>query len=333
MSTCRTLGSSVTCSCIDVTQQIDLVLEGGGVKGIALVGAIAVLEEQGFTFARVAGSSAGAIAGALVAAGMPAARLEEVISSLDFRKFEDDTRLDHVPLVGKGLSLLLDRGLYAGDYFHELVSQELSALGVRTFADLYAPDPDSTLPVDRQYKLLVTASDVSRSRLLRLPWDYGTLGIDGGMQLVADAVRASMSIPFFFRPVELDVPGSGPSVLVDGGLLSNFPVDVFDRTDGQPARWPTVGIKLTVRQEPNAVVHEITGDLSLAEAVLSTMQNWHDQLRLEDPSVAQRTIFVDTFGVKSTDFDLDKTTQQRLYQSGRSAAEQFLRSWTASGTQ
>ena len=52
----------------------DLVLEGGGVKGLALVGAIEVLEEHGYRFRRIAGTSAGAIVGALVAGGMPAAR-------------------------------------------------------------------------------------------------------------------------------------------------------------------------------------------------------------------------------------------------------------------
>ena len=93
-------------------------------------------------------------------------------------------------------------------------------------------------------------SDVSRGRLLRLPWDYTVDNIEAGTQMVADAVRASMSIPFFFRPVILDVPKSGPSVLVDGGMLSNFPVDTFDRTDGKPPRWPTIGIKLSAQQVP-----------------------------------------------------------------------------------
>lgn len=305
-------------------EKVDLVLEGGGVKGIALVGAIAVLEEHGYSFNRVAGSSAGAIVGAMVAAGMPAARLEEVIGSLDFKRFEDGTSLDRIPLIGKGLSLLVDRGMFAGDYFHDLVLRHLDELGVRTFHDLYQPDPESDLPRSKQYKLVVTATDVSRGRLLRLPWDYALHGIDSDEQLVADAVRASMSIPFFFRPVALEVPGSEPSVLVDGGMLSNFPVDAFDRSDGRPARWPTIGIKLMSKSEPYAVVHQVTGNLSLASAVLGTMQNWHDEMRLEDPEVAKRTIFVDTFGVKATDFGIDRATQQRLYHSGRAAAQAFL---------
>ena len=68
-------------------------------------------------------------------------------------------------------------------------------------------------------------------------------------QLVADAVRASMSIPFFYEPLRFrrrDADGKQVvSVMVDGGMLSNFPIDVFDRTDGKPPRWPTFGIKLS----------------------------------------------------------------------------------------
>src|SRR5829696_3150734 len=63
----------------------DLVLEGGGVKGIALAGAISVLQDRGYRFHRVAGTSAGAIVGALVAAGTPHTRLREMMRDLDYR--------------------------------------------------------------------------------------------------------------------------------------------------------------------------------------------------------------------------------------------------------
>ena len=307
-----------------MTETVDLVLEGGGVKGIGLVGAISVLEEHGLAFARVAGASAGAIVGSLVSAGMPAVQLQELMASLDYTRFRDDTPLDHIPVVGKGISLWLDHGIYAGNYFHGWIRDQLAGLGVHTFADLYHPDPGSSLPEDRQFKLVVMASDVSRGRLLRLPWDYASDGIDTRAQAPADAVRASMSIPFFFRPVTLDIPKASPSVLVDGGMLSNFPVDTFDRTDGKPPRWPTIGIKLSAQQPPNQVEHVVKGDLSLALGMLGTMQSWHDQMHLNDPAVLDRTIFVDTFGVNATDFSIDKQTQQKLFDSGRAAAERFL---------
>ena len=133
-----------------------------------------------------------------------------------------------------------------------------------------------------------------------------------------------MSIPFFYRPVTLDIPKAAPSVLVDGGMLSNFPVDIFDRTDGKPPRWRTIGIKLSAQQVPNQVKHVVKGDLSLAMGMLGTMQSWHDQMHLNDPAVLKRTIFVDTLGVNATDFSIDKPTQQKLFENGRAAAEHFL---------
>ena len=75
-------------------------------------------------------------------------------------------------------------------------------------------------------------SDVSRGRMLRLPWDYRSLlGVDPDSQPVADAVRSSAGIPFFFRPFRMtanpDVThGHGQILCTDGGMLSNFPVGV-----------------------------------------------------------------------------------------------------------
>ena len=123
-------------------RQADLVLEGGGVKGVGLIGAISVLEEAGYTFRRIAGTSAGAIIGSFLAAGMrvpPTCR--EVISNLDYRRFRDRTALRRVPLLGEPLALWFQRGLYAGDYVRSFVEDHLADHGVRTFGDLREDDP------------------------------------------------------------------------------------------------------------------------------------------------------------------------------------------------
>ena len=82
-------------------------------------------------------------------------------------------------------------------------------------------------------------SDVTRGELVRLPWDYARYGLEADDQSVAEAVRASMSIPFFYEPLRFtgrdDVGRAVQSYMVDGGMLSNFPIEVFDRTDGQAA--------------------------------------------------------------------------------------------------
>ncbi|HEY8341176.1 MAG TPA: patatin-like phospholipase family protein [Egibacteraceae bacterium] len=306
-------------------RRIDVVLEGGGVKGIALVGALAVLEEAGFSVNRVAGTSAGAIVGALAAARMPTSKMVEVMQELDYRRFQDAKGLSRFGAPGQLLSLLLDQGIYAGDYARGWLAEMLADHGVRTFADLHCDDPGADLPPEKNYRLVVMVSDVTQGCLRRLPWEYDRYGCSADEIPVADAVRASMSIPFFYRPVKMHDRRSGRRCwMVDGGMLSNFPVDTFDRTDDRRPRWPTFGIKLSDRPRDGAIAHDVQGILSLTRAMVGTMTTFHDRLHLQAPDVVARTIFVDTGGVRATDFDLDRATQQRLYESGRKAAEKFL---------
>jgi NTE family protein len=303
----------------------DLVLEGGGVKGIAIVGAIAVLEERGYTFNRVAGTSAGAIVGALVAAGYSGPELERVMRAVDYKRFRDGNFLDRFGLVGQALSVLFEQGVYRGEFLERWLGAQLAAKNATTFADLELRDPGSTLPAGQQYKLVVMTSDISDGVLRRLPWDYDSFGVNADSSPIVNAVRASMSIPFFYAPVKLENRAGQRRWFVDGGMLSNFPITVFDRTDDQAPRWPTFGIKLSARPEASqGVAHRIRGVLTLTRAMIATMTGFYDRMHIDDPSVQARTIFVDTMNVKSTDFDIDSATQQQLYDSGRRAAERFL---------
>jgi len=310
----------------------DLVLEGGGVKGIGLVGAFSTLVDHDYTFHRIAGTSAGAIVGALIAAGMPPEDLQRVMRSVDYGHFQDEGFVDHLGLVGKGISILFEKGIYEGRYLVEWLDGILMDLGARTFGDLRIEDPNSSLPTERAYKLVIMASDVTRGRLVRLPWDYPRYGLDPDEQLVADAVRASMSIPFFYEPQRFygrDEQGDRVrSFMVDGGMLSNFPIEVFDRTDGKPPRWPTFGIKLSAKPSvPQLQRFEVNGALGLAKAMVGTMTNFHDQMHIDDPSVLARTMFVDTQHVKATDFDLDEPSQDMLFTNGERGAGKFLSGW------
>ena len=310
----------------------DLVLEGGGVKGIGLVGAYSTLCDADYTFHRIAGSSAGAIVGALIAAGMEPKELETVMRTVDYGRFQDEGFIDHLGLVGKGLSILFEKGIYEGRYLHQWLDGLLTSLGKRTFGDLRIDDPNSSLPPERAYRLVVMTSDVSRGVLVRLPWDYARYGLKADDQLVADAVRASMSIPFFYEPLRFtghdDAGKEVRSYMVDGGMLSNFPIEVFDRTDGKRPRWPTFGIKLSAKPAAAVVQRfEVKGTLGLARAMVGTMTNFHDQMHIDDPSVLARTMFVDTGSVKATDFDLDEPTQDMLFASGRTGADKFLQGW------
>jgi NTE family protein len=108
-------------------------------------------------------------------------------------------------------------------------------------------------------------------------------------------------------------------------MLSNFPVDVFDRSDGRRPRWPTFGIKLSARADAaQGIRHQVGGVWSKSRAMLGTLTSFYDRIYLEREEVQARTIFIDTMKVRATDFDLDRSTQQQLYDNGRAAAERFL---------
>lgn len=307
----------------------DLVLEGGGVKGIGLVGAVSVLEEHGYRFRRIAGTSAGSIVGALLAAGSSARELHALMGEISLKDFRDEGLLDRLGPIGKGLSVLLERGIYEGKRLRAWMTEQLGRRGVETFGDLrYTGDPDNALPDHLSFKLVVTASDISRGRLVRLPWDYPAYGLAAPAQSVADAVRASMSIPFFYEPVTLRGPAlREPVTLVDGGLLSNFPIAIFDRRDARPPRWPTFGVKLSARPDALQIPNKTSGIFGFSRAIVATMASAHDQMHLDDPCVVRRTIFVDAGTIKATDFDIGPDEQSLLYEAGRSAATDFLKTW------
>lgn len=312
----------------------DLVLEGGGVKGIAHVGAVAVLAEHGYRFERIAGASAGSIVGALLAAGVPVSRMERLVRDLDYRRFRDRGVLDRVPLVGPATSLLFEEGIFEGEELREWVGNLLADAGVETFADLRRGDPASSLDAAHGYALVVTVADLTLGRLVRLPWDYRRLyGLDPDRQLVADAVRASTSVPFFYEPARLRHADGAISILVDGGVLSNFPIDTFDRRDRKPPRWPTFGIKLiSPMPVERARVFPLLGRVRhgpvyLLERLITTMLVGHDQAHLDKPWVRARTILVDTDRVKALDFRVGPAARELLYRNGRVAAEWFLDTW------
>src|SRR5260370_34948133 len=101
---------------VSPTLKFDGVFEGGGVKGIGLVGALAHLEEQGYQPVNLAGTSAGAIVAALHAAGYSARELKDIIAGLDFRKFEDTSGIGRIPIACPIIKFLDRRGIYRGGY-------------------------------------------------------------------------------------------------------------------------------------------------------------------------------------------------------------------------
>jgi NTE family protein len=298
----------------------DLVCEGGGVRGIGLVGAVDALTQAGYRFPRVAGTSAGAIVASLVAAlqaaGEPLSRLAEVMRTIDYQKFLDRSLIGRLPLIGGGLSLLVSDGVYRGAYLEQLLAGLLGDLGVRTFGDLRTGEE----PEQFAWSLVVAASDLSRRRLVRIPWDLDSYGIDPDDFPVARAVHASSAIPYVFEPVRV-----GGATWVDGGLLSDFPVELFDRPDAQP-RWPTFGIRLSARPGIPPT-HPVHGPVSLGLAAIETLVSNQDNAYIDDPCTVRRTIFVPADEVSPIDFNITVAQREALYLRGLQAGQQFLQTW------
>lgn len=307
----------------DDVKKVDGVFEGGGVKGIGLVGAVAVTEAKGLRFENVAGTSAGAIVASLIAADYTATELKRILESLDYNRFKDKGLIDRFPGIGPLLSLGFEKGIYEGDFFEKWLRDLLAAKGVQTFGDLvmeeYKDNPKY------RYRLQVIAADVSRGRMLALPNDIKAYGIDPDKLSVARAVRMSMSIPFFFEPIILTDASTGElSYIVDGGVLSNYPVWLFDDETTDEPPWPTLGYKLVEPDEGKP--HSIRGPISLFAALFSTMMEAHDARYIQDRDFA-RTIPVPTLGVRTTEFDISPERVQMLYQSGVQAADEFFQRW------
>jgi NTE family protein len=312
---------------------VDLVFRGGGVKGIGLVGALAVLEERGFQAQNLAGTSAGAVVATLYAAGYSASDLREIIMAFDFNRFMDRSWRDRIPGIGTPLSILKDHGIYVGQAFLEFMRDHLQTKGKKTFKDLV--HPDFADDPRYRYRVQVIASDITNHRLLVLPQDAGLLGIEPDDLEVALAVRMSMSIPIFFEPVRILNHQTGQEhLIVDGGILSNFPVWLFD-SNGIP-EWPTFGL-LLVESEPERSMAErlprperrrgtVGQTVDYVKSLVMTMLEAHDRMYVEKANFA-RTIPIATLGVSTTEFNLSKDRAVALYESGRAAAEKFLQTW------
>lgn len=288
----------------------DAVFEGGGVKAIGLVGALTVAEQRGYRWKRVAGTSAGAIIAALLSAGYRADELKKMLERLDYRQFVAPAGWYRLRRIGPLARLWWKKGLYSGKKIETWMESLLLQKGIRTFADL------------TDGRLQIVASDITRGRLLVLPKDLPLYGLSSADVTVARAVRMSCSIPYFFDPVIL-VSRNEPrrNYVVDGSVLSNFPVWLFDQ---QSPRWPTFGFRLVSKE--NTDPHDIRGPLSLFRALFHTMMEAHDTRYLEEHNRV-RTIFVPSLGVKTTDFNISAEKSNALFHSGVQQAEKFFQQW------
>lgn len=292
---------------------IDGVFSGGGMKAIALVGALQVMEESGYRFQRVAGTSAGALVAAFVAAGYNNREITQILKKTEFTKLMDH-RKSSVPFPFMNWIRVYWRlGLHRGDALEKWIRRLLREKGVDTFGDL----PKGSLKV--------VASDLSKGRILVMPDDLKEYGILPEKYSVARAVRMSCTLPFFYEPILLYDRSGEKSVVVDGGVLSNFPLWLFDRETSDPER-PVVGFQLSTHLE-NQPVRKIRNALDLYQALFSTMRMAHDARYIAQHQAA-KIVFIPVDHVATTHFNLDLETKEDLIRLGRIRTEKFLKKWS-----
>lgn len=291
---------------------IDGVFSGGGIKGFALVGAIEEVEKRGFQFARVAGTSAGSIVAALIAAGYSSNQIYELLDELDLKMFMDPQKSIIPFTFVKWLLVYWRMGLYKGNQLENWLSEKLAQKGLRTFSDL----PPQTLRV--------IASDLTNGQMLVLPDDLRKYGLSPRAFPIATAIRMSCSIPYFFEPVKIKTY-EGTNIVVDGGVLSNFPMWLFDKEHVEKTR-PVLGIKLS-SQSNELQKNHVNNALNLLEALFETMMNAHDA-RYISRKHEKNIIFIPTEGISSINFELSEAEKEALKNLGRQSAEAFFKRWS-----
>lgn len=291
---------------------IDGVFSGGGIKGFALIGAYSEIEKRGFRFKNVAGTSAGSIIAALIAAKYSSDEIYDLLNELDLEKFLDARKTLLPFAVTKWLLLYWRLGLYKGEELEKWIAEKLAAKGIRKFSDL---PPE---------ELRVIASDLTNGRLIVLPDDLIIYGIDPGSFPIAKAIRMSCSLPYFFEPVKLMTKRTA-NIIVDGGVLSNFPMWLFDKENAKKVR-PVLGVKLShnMNERPK---NNITNAIKMFEALFETMKDAHDS-RYISRKHESNIIFIPTEGVLTTEFELTKEKKQELVQLGKQCAKQFFSRWS-----
>lgn len=354
-------------------QYVELVQEGGGVLGVALIGYSYVLEQMGIRFFSLAGTSAGSINAMLLAGLGDISKLksEKVIEVLvnknlyDFVDGNDDSKdfiralvekAKRVKLIWKGWQIIDeifdDLGLNPGDDFLNWLSGYLKDNGIKTLGDLKANF--MKVPADLavregvaktidglEPRLAIITADLTTETKVEFPKMAGLYWANPDNENPAIYVRASMSIPYFFSPLRIRNIPKGPeakknweeqvsfmgvppkeSFLVDGGLLSNFPIDIFHNPNVIP-RLPTFGVRLGDNRN-NA--NKISSPTSLFGAMFNSLRHLHDYdfiLRNQD-----YRLLIEKIDVGDHDwlnFGITDAAKLDLFKRGAQAAERFLR--------
>lgn len=284
----------------------NLVFEGGGVLGVAFVGALRYISEKGILpgITRMAGSSAGSFVALALTLGYSVSEISEILMSLDFAKFEDDS----YGVIRDLHRLKKDYGLCKGDTLHAWIQELIfGKMGTRniTFSELYTRTG---------IFLVITGTCLNKQKTVFFNKDT-TPDMD-----VSLAVRISSCIPIFFRAVRYQ-----GDLYIDGGVLMNYPLYVFDDVSDVSE---TLGFKLTGSNEhrDNEIIHadtEVDSLYKFIETLIGMLLLKIEQASIKD-NYYTRTVTVNTWNMSSTNFKISTADKQKLIASGWDSTETFF---------
>lgn len=317
-------------------QYENLIFEGAGIRGLAYTGVITELDEKGVleNIKKVGGTSAGSIISLVISLGYTPKEITEIIYSTDFSKFNDAGFM-----FFSGLRRLRKNyGYYKGDRFlkwlENIIAEKTSNPDI-TFQELD----------DRGFKdLYVVATSLNRQQNIVFSKDtYPNMKIK-------HAIRASMSVPLYFKAVFVDQDGdvydrseatSSMDLMVDGGITGNFPIDIFDSVAvvrGGEVRIPnprTIGIRIDSDQQIkyDQDTHKLAPfDVDnlkdyMQAFYLYVVENLNRRILTDEDWV--RTISVSDAGIGPKIKKLSKDQKLALIESGRRGVRFFFDSKVA----
>jgi NTE family protein len=284
----------------------NIILEGGGVKGVAYAGVYQALSEEGIVPKRIGGASAGAIAAALIAIGYDSEEVHYTLWNKDFSDFED-TRW----AVAGLWNVVSKYGWHSGKTFESWFAKLMQNKGLG--ADLtFESLRDRCLGPE----LYLKGTNISRGESVTFCAE------DTPNFPVLKAIRISMSIPFFFTSVTV-----GGDYYGDGGILNNYPIRMFDRepfTNGG-LNEGTVGFRLDSEKEfKKPTPYSTTNLFYYSIAILKGLYNATQSSHLK-PEDWERTIRINTGDIGAIDFDMSTYQKQYLYDTGYKTTKQALK--------
>lgn len=312
----------------------NLIFEGGGVKGIAYGGALEVLNRMEIlpNIERVGGTSAGAINAALLALGFSFQEVSDIVAATNFNDFEDKSGF----IVKNMLRILRNYGWFKGDAFTNWIGEKIKYKTGNenyTFGEL----EEAVKAQDKSFRLLyVAATNLTKQKVEIFSHE------ETPHMKIKDAVRMSMSIPLFFKSVL-----RGGDIMVDGGMAYNYPIDLFDHekymsnsansgefradANGYIYNFETLGFRLDSKELIKAsrdnwsnVPMEIKNIKDHILGLLNFLMDLANKGHLRGADW-NRTIFIDTLDVKTTQFDLPKERIDALIESGKTNTEKYFK--------